>query len=129
MAKSQKTEDLLEVFNWNPQRDRAVLALAEGKTRKEAAKEAQVSETTVYTWLKHPDFQEELDRLSCMVGIASRAERLRIANRVARQMVKDEGTVLTEKDILDWLKYAQGETDGLKLDLAKIAAALNEDAT
>jgi hypothetical protein len=35
---------------------------------------------------------------------------------------------LYHKDILEWLKFVQGETDGIKLDLAKLAAALGADA-
>lgn len=69
------------------------------------------------------EFSAEVDRLSLMVGIASRAERLRIAKRVIRQMVRDDNYVWTEKDLLDWLKFAQGETDGVKLDMAAIAEA------
>ena len=52
-----------------------------------------------------------------MVGIAGRAERLRIANRIVRQRVRDE-IVESDKDLLDWLKFAQSETDGLNLGLA-----------
>ncbi len=126
---SKKIEGKSEGFNWTWQREKAVLALAVGKTRIEAAKEARVVESTIYEWLKAPGFTEELDRLSLMVGIASRAERLRIANRVVRQKTEADGKVLTEKDILDWLKFAQSETDGVKLDLAKLAAALGQDET
>lgn len=64
-----------------------------------------------------------------MIGIASRAERLRIAQRVARQKVNDEGLVSTEKDLLDWLKFAQSETDGIKLDLAKLAAVSADETS
>lgn len=66
-------------------------------------------------------FREEVDRLSVMMGIASRAERLRIAKRVVRQRVKDDGLITSDKDLLDWLKFAQSETDGAKLDLTAIA--------
>jgi hypothetical protein len=42
--------------------------------------------------------------------------------RVARQKTSGE-VIETDKDLLDWLKYAQGETDGLKLELTALAAA------
>lgn len=87
-----------------------------------------MTDRALYLWLQDPAFAEEVDRLSLMVGVASRAERLRIAKRVVRQMVKDSGLVKTDKDLLDWLKFAQGETDGIKLDLDKLAAALGADA-
>lgn len=57
-----------------------------------------------------------------MVGIAARAERLRVAMRVVRQKVKDEN-VETDRDLLDWLRFAQRETQGVKLDLAKLEEA------
>lgn len=61
-----------------------------------------------------------------MTDVASRAERLRIAKRVVRQFTKDD-KIETVKDILDWLKFAQSETDGIKLDIAKQLAALGAD--
>lgn len=91
--------------------------LAKGYTRAEAAENAGVTDRTVYRWLDEPEFNQEVDRLTHMIGIASRAERLRIANRVIRQYVKDGTDIKTDKDLLDWLKYSQGETDGVKLDL------------
>lgn len=54
-----------------------------------------------------------------MIDIASRAERLRIAMRAVRQRVRDDGTIETDRDVLDWLKYAQGETTGIKLGFSK----------
>ena len=76
---------------------------------------------TVARWVADPEFSAEVDRLTHMTGIAMRAERLRIVMRVVRQKTKD-GVAVTEKDLLDWLKYAQGETDGVKLDLAALIA-------
>jgi hypothetical protein len=111
-----------ESFKWTDKSNRAALALAAGKTRKDAAEDAAISERTLYNWLEVPEFSAEVDRLSLMTEIASRAERLRIAKRVVRQMIKDD-QIKTDRDILDWLKFAQSETDGAKLDLAAILAA------
>lgn len=80
------------------------------------------SERTLWRWKAEPEFDEEVDRLSLMVDIAGRAERLRIARRVIRQKVSDE-MVTTDKDLLDWLKFAQSETDGVKLDLLSLLEA------
>jgi hypothetical protein len=106
-------------FRWSKPRETAAMKLAEGYTQAEAAKAANVAQRTVERWVADPEFSAEVDRLTHMVGIAMRAERLRIAMRAVRQKTKD-GLVLTEKDLLDWLKYAQGETDGVKLDLAAL---------
>jgi hypothetical protein len=77
---------------------------------------------TVQRWLEDNDFSAEVDRLTLMTGIAARAERLRIAKRVVAQRIrKEDGFVHTKHDLLDWLKFVQGETDGIKLDLAALA--------
>lgn len=124
------TDDFLKTsaFEWDEKRSAAALALAEGKTQKEAAKVAEVTDRTIRIWLQHPDFSAEVDRLTLMTGISSRAERLRIAKRVVHQLSSQQ-LIRTEKDLLDWLKFAQSETDGIKLDLAKLAAALGADET
>ena len=41
--------------------------------------------------------------------------------RVVRQRVRNDH-VETDKDLLDWLKFAQRETEGLKLDLTDALA-------
>lgn len=115
-------------FRWNKKTETAAFALAEGKSKRDTAREVGIDESTLYRWLRDPEFSAEVDRLTLMIGVASRAERLRIAKRVITQKTKDE-TIITEKDLLDWLKFAQSETDGIKLDLAKIATAFGEDAS
>jgi hypothetical protein len=78
-----------------------------------------VCRKTIYNWLCVTEFAAEVDRLSIIIGIASRAERLRMAMRVVRQKVRADGTPDTEKDLLDWLKYAQSETTGIKLGFSR----------
>jgi len=110
------------VFKWNSKRQDAALLLAEGHTQRYTAEKVNKTEKTIWTWANTPEFSEEVDRLSIMVGVASRAERLRITNRAIRQFVKGQ-EVDTKKDILDWLKFAQSETDGAKLDLTALLEA------
>jgi hypothetical protein len=109
-------------FKWTPKRSDAAVLLAEGYTVDETAKEVEVSDRTIARWKTDLDFAAEVDRLSLMVGIANRAERLRLAKKIIRRLVEKQ--IPTQKDLLEWLKYAQGETDGVKLDLT----ALYEDA-
>jgi len=109
-------------FDWTPNRSEAAIQLAQGKTRAEVAATVGVDERTIYKWLDCPEFSVEVDRLSMMIGIASRAERLRIANRVIREKIRGE-IVETDKDILDWIKFAQSETDGINLNLTALARA------
>jgi hypothetical protein len=113
--------DGVEPFKWTDRKSQVAIALADGQTQRAVAAAFHLNENTVSRWMQHPDFSAEVDRLTLMMGIASRAERLRIAKRVAKQRVKDD-YVETEKDLLDWLKFAQSETDGIKLDLAALAA-------
>ena len=116
-----KLDDYSETthFVWTEERSRAALLLAEGRTQQEVADMVGVCRKTIYSWLQVISFAQEVDRLSCMVDISSRAYRLRIAMRVARQKVRDEG-VDTRADLLDWLRFAQTETTGLKLGLADL---------
>lgn len=111
-------------FSWNETRENAAQGLADGKTQQAVADECGVNRRTVVRWLEHPEFADEVDRLSLMTASATRAYRLRITNRIIRQKVKDDGLIKTDKDILDWLKFAQSETDGSRSDIADRIAAL-----
>jgi len=116
-------------FKWSENRTMAAIGLAEGKTQTQVAEDCGIDRRTIIRWLAYPEFSAEVDRLSLMVGIAGRAERLRIAQRIVRQKTGDTGILETKADLLDWLKFAQSETDGIKLDLAKLATALGADAS
>lgn len=105
-------------FRWSRKREKAAIALAQGYTIAEVAEQVGVAERTVYRWKERLEFSSEVDRLSLMVDIAGRAERLRIAMRMIRKK-GDE----TNRDLLDWLKYAQSETDGVRLDLTSLFEA------
>jgi hypothetical protein len=106
-------------FKWDKQKQDAAILLAQGYLIKETAAAVGKSTKTIDRWKQDDNFSAEIDRLSLMMGIASRAERLRIAKRVVRQKTQGE-LILTDKDLLDWMKYAQSETDGVKLDLTSI---------
>lgn len=115
----------MSAFKWTNKRGDAALLLAAGYTQQQTADAVGVTERTIRRWASHADFDAEVDRLTLMTGIATRAERLKIAKQVIRQKVRDEG-VETGRDVLDWLKFAQGETDGIKLDLAAILEAADQ---
>jgi hypothetical protein len=127
-TKLKAVDNVLEmsVYQWTPDKSAAALMLAEGHTYKQVGKEIGKTEKTIYRWMTDMEFSVEVDRLTLMVGIASRAERLRLAKRVIRQQ-DHGGVVITDKDLLDWLKYAQSETDGVKLQLTSLATALGSD--
>ena len=108
----------MSTFHWTKRRSKAAIYLAQGYTIMETANEVGVNERSIRRWKADIEFIQEVDRLSLMVDIASRAERLRIAIKTVRNLQKHVKP--TEKDLLDWLKYAQSETDGVKLDLTTL---------
>ena len=114
-------------FKWTPKKEKAAVILAQGYTEQETAQQVGITDRTIRRWKKELDFITEVDRLSLMIGISSRAERLRIAMRVIRQKVKED-KIETKQDIIYWLKFAQSETDGAKLDLAAIFEAMEKSA-
>jgi len=103
-------------FQWTQKRRDAAIQLAEGKTQREILRNLGIARRTLCYWLEEREFKAEVDRLSQMVSIAGRAERLRIAMRAVRAKVNDEH-IDTGKDLLDWLKFAKSETDGINLGL------------
>jgi transposase-like protein len=120
-------------ITWSEEQCKAAEMLAEGHTIKETAKAVGVDSRTIDRWKTNDMFSQEVDRLSLMLGIAQKAERLRIAKRVVRQRTRGT-TIRTKRDLLDWLKYAQSETDGIKLDLTgdlarELAAFLAQTST
>jgi hypothetical protein len=108
-------------FDWTPKRSEAAILLSQGHLSNEVANTIGVSERTIWRWKADIEFSSEVDRLSLMTDIASRAERLRIAKRMVRELANRNRP--TQKDLLEWLKYAQSETDGAKIDLTAILEA------
>lgn len=97
------------------QQERAIQLLAEGFTIKEAAKDLGVNEKTIDRWKRDIEFCKKLDEVTLTVGMAIKAERLRMTNRVIQKLASKRK--LTNKDLLDWLKFAQSETDGSKMNV------------
>jgi len=108
-------------FKWNKKKSNVAILLADGFTIADIAIKTGVVERTIYRWKNDIDFQSEVDRLSLMVGIASKGERLRLAKKIIRELISKQHP--TQKDLLEWVKYAQSETDGIKLDLAALIDA------
>ena len=113
-------------FEWSPKRKQAAMLLAQGYTIAHTAAEVKVQVSTIGKWRRKIEFLQEIDRLSLMVDVAGRAERARIAMRAIRQKTKGE-VVDTREDLLSWLKYIQSETQGAKLDLTALLAAILGD--
>jgi len=106
----------VSLFEWDDQKREAASLLAQGHLIKEVAKSVGVNEKTIDRWKRDIDFAGEVDRLSLILDVAGRAERLRIARRVIREKTRGK-TVRTRKDILLWLEFVQSETTGAKLEI------------
>ena len=116
----------MSLFRWTPKRDKAALALADGDTQEQAAKKAGVTRRTILRWLDNPEFSNEVDRLTFMTGVATRAGRLKIAKKVVQGRVENYSYPISKADLLDWLKFLQGETDGINLNLATLLEAYTQ---
>lgn len=53
--------------------------------------------------------------------IAARAERTRLAMRAGRQKANADPSLRTERDLLDWLKFAKSESEACERDLEMLA--------
>ncbi len=116
-------------FVWNPKREKAAIALANGYSQQKAAVAAGVVRSTIQLWIANEEFAAEVDRLAHMVGIAARAERLKQAKRLYRLALRNVNAATaraTLGDLLSILKYVQSETDGAKLDLTALLDAFND---
>jgi hypothetical protein len=102
------------VFHWTRNREKAAFSLAQGESQKKAAETAGVTDRTIRNWLDHPEFAAEVDKLTLQIGISKTAERLRIAMQVVKARTQNQFPQ-TKADLLDWLKFAQSETDGAKI--------------
>lgn len=113
----------MAAFRWTKRREQVALLLAQGYNQRETSEQTGISQRTVRRWYSKLEFAMEVDRLTLLTGISTRAERMRIVMQVVRQrIIEEEGKefVLSKRDILEWLKLAQSETDGAKLDLASL---------
>jgi len=105
-------------WKWNKKKQSAAVLLADGFTVKDISEQTGIPVRTIDRWKTNPDFAAEIDRLTQMFGVASKAERMRIAKQIVRQ--KLAGPRATARDLLDWLKFCQSETSGVKLDLSPL---------
>jgi len=94
------------------QQHAAAAALACGRGRADAGRVAGVTRRTVQRWQGRADFAAEVKRLALARDDAMRTARTVAAARLARSR---RGSVPTgaasRRDVLEWLRYAQGETD------------------
>lgn len=110
-------------FIWTKKKTALAETIADGYSIKEAAEICEIPERTAYRWNSRLEFITEVDRLTLMMGIASKAERLRIAKKVVREKMAG-GMIFTKKDLLEWIQFAAKETDEVRLNLADLIGSL-----
>jgi len=70
----KKTAKDLKVFKWTPQRRKAAELLSTGLYyQREVANQLNLSEVTLSIWCQHPDFKQEVDRLTLLQENANRS--------------------------------------------------------
>jgi hypothetical protein len=114
-------------FIWTDEREEAARLLAENYTNGEVAKRVGVSSSTITNWKKLDEFDAEVDKLSLIYGAASKAERMRLITKAARQFVKENGEIDTGKDsLLDYLREARMQTEGMRLGILETITAIEQ---
>lgn len=95
-------------FVWTEAKLKAAGAIARGEQRlEEIATSLGISRRTIERWQKHPDFQSKIDEIIQDIDLAQKGERIKIAKKVIRQKLGQEN--LSDKDLLDWLRYVGEE--------------------
>lgn len=119
MARDTPLYDPAGRFLWDDRRDRAATMLAQGYQKKEICEVVEIDYSTLWRWEQEDQFNEEVDRLSLMYGVASKAHRTRLLNQAIRQKInKKTGEIdLAGVSFLDLLKEARMQTEGIKLDI------------
>ena len=73
-------------YEWTDVKEKCAIKLAMGMKKTDIARQLSISRQSIYSWLEDVEFAQEVDRLSVMYGLASKAERMRIINAAARQL-------------------------------------------
>jgi hypothetical protein len=116
-----------QTFPWNETTSRACVLLADGYKVSHVAKECGVSVHTIERWREHGEFSSEVEKLSLVTGAAQSSWRMRFIKQAIRQSIKEDGSIKTKRDVLDWLKLAREEQDGSKLFIDRmIESAVSE---
>lgn len=96
----------------------AALLLARGFNSTLVAEVLKVSRTTLYRWKEDTDYLVLVDELTKDHDLSIRGWRLRFAKRALRDTVarrEQADLPLSDKDPLDWLKFAREETEGMRI--------------
>jgi AraC-like DNA-binding protein len=117
-----------KTIEWTPEQGGAAELLAEAYTVEEVADRVGVSPRTIHRWKANPEFAMEVDRLSLISGLSSKAERARTIMKAARNFQNEDGSLNTSGNtLLEYLREARMNVDGIRLDLQTAIAALDAE--
>lgn len=100
-------------MRWDQKRRDIAASLASGETMNEVALKFGLSRGYLQKLKVIPEFAAYMDELTMALGLAKRAERIRIAQRVVNEKI-EQGGYYSKKDLLEWLKYVGEETGDLQ---------------
>lgn len=124
-SQSRNKSENQATFVWDAVSTNVAIDLSEGYTIKEVASRNKINPRTIYRWRQLPEFDKEVDKLTFMFGISTKAERIRLAKRAVRQAIGLK-RIKTHRDLLEWLKYSREEMEGLRIGLTDELLAIIE---
>ena len=105
-------------FEWTQKRSDAAIMLATGKKKTEIIEELGIGRTTLFRWTNNPEFSLEVDKLTLMHGLASKAYRMRMIQEAADDFKKTDGSWdVTGFSLLDLIKEARMQMEGVNLNI------------
>lgn len=122
--------EIVTGFTWSDMKSKVAVELAKGLSPAEIIRENEditVSESTIYNWKQIPAFAMEVDKLTFMYGYGSKAERMRLINKAIRQYIRDDMIDTGRTELIDWMREARMNVDGVRLDIAHMLAAVNDE--
>lgn len=94
-----------EIFEWDAQKIRVAELVADGVPIHQIVgiPGMPTSRTTIYTWMRHPDYKKYIDSLIMETGLANQAERMAAMQNVLNKMyakliLEFESVHLTDKN-------------------------------
>jgi hypothetical protein len=96
---------------WDQKKRDIAAALAEGKRPGNVALEFGLSEGYIRRLKQNKDFMSYVDELTMTLGLATAAERVRIAKAMIEKKLEDG--LASKKDVLEWMRYLGEETGHL----------------
>lgn len=115
-------------IKWDERQVAAAIMLAEGHPKVEIYEKLGIERSTLWRWEQNEEFATEVDKLSLMYGLASKAKRMREINRIALMFDRALTHPINEGyTYLDLLKEARMQSEGVRLDILSTLTAITTE--